>query len=278
MMQASLALSFDTLRYAHAGSIVYPPGGRYGPRIQQDLQLVLLYTGEMTVTIDGRSLHVQPGHVVLLKPGHEESFAFSKTEETWHRWISVRVSPLSEELRNTLHQLPEMLPLTEEMNKLADLMLSMQRHVSPNDSTILSLGLAAIHLYPTETRRLLLQREKHPALYNVLTWIHEHFAEHMTLHDLAGHAGVSSEHLIRLFNQYEHLTPMQYLWNYRANRAAELLTNTGLTVSEIAERCGFKTSNHFARLIRQYKGRTASEIRQVSWSGLPPMTKGIPKE
>ncbi|MFD0618394.1 AraC family transcriptional regulator [Paenibacillus sp. GCM10027629] len=276
MMPVSLSLPFDSLRNAYAGSIVYPPGGRYGPRIQQDLQLVLLYTGEMTVTIDGRPLHVQPGHVVLLKPGHEELFAFSKTEETWHRWISVHVSPLSEEMRNTLHQLPELLPLTEEMNKLTDLMLSMLRHVPSNDITILSLGLAAIHLYPTETRRLLLQREKHPALYTALTWINEHYSDEITLHELAGHAGVSSEHLIRLFKQHEHTTPMQYVWAYRANRAVELLTNTGLTVSEIAERCGFKTSNHFARLIKQYKGRTASEIRQVSWSGLPQMTKREP--
>jgi len=262
-----MSLPLHQVQSAYAGSIVYPPGGRYGPRIQQDLQLVLLYTGEMTVTIDGRPLHVQPGHVVLLKPGHEELFTFSKTEETWHRWISVRVAALPEEVRTTLYQLPEFLPLTEEMNKLTDLMLGMLRHVPPIDATMLSLGLAAIHLYPTETRRLYLQQEKHPALYAALTWINAHYADEISLHALADHAGVSQEHLIRLFKQHEQSTPMQYLWCYRVNRAVELLMNTGLTVSEIAERCGFKTSHHFARLMKQYKGRTASEIRKVSWNG-----------
>ncbi|WP_152391982.1 AraC family transcriptional regulator [Paenibacillus guangzhouensis] len=263
----SQSFRLDQLQSAYAGSIVYPPGGRYGPRIQQDLQLVMLYTGEMTVTIDGRPLHVQPGHVVLLKPGHEESFIFSKTEETWHRWISVHVGALPEEMKHALYQLPETLPLTEEMNKLADLMLGLLRHVPSNNAAILSLGLAAIHLYPTETSRLLQQREKHPALHAARTWIHEHYADEISLHPLADHAGVSPEHLIRLFKQHEQTTPMQFVWSYRVNRAVELLTNTGLTVSEIAERCGFKTSHHFARLIKQHKGRTASEIRQVSWNG-----------
>ncbi|MCC3375944.1 AraC family transcriptional regulator [Cohnella sp. REN36] len=262
-MRGVFTFPFDHVRYAHAGSIVYPPGGRYGPRIQQDIQLVLLYTGEMNVTIDGRPLHVQPGHAVLLKPGHEEMFTFSKTEETWHRWISVKASPIPEEAINTMYRLPECLPLTDEMNLLTDLMLKMQRNVSSDDSTIRSLGLAALHLFPTETKRFLLQREKHPALYAVLTWMHEHFAEDITLRDLANHAGLSSEHLVRLFKQHEQTTPMHYLWNYRVNRAVELLTNTGLTVSEIAHRCGFKTSNHFARLVKQLKGQTASEIRQV---------------
>lgn len=274
-MQGVLSFPFDNVRYAHAGSIVYPPGGRYGPRIQQDIQLVLLYTGEMNVTIDGRLLHVQPGHAVLLKPGHEETFIFSKTEETWHRWISVKVSPIPEAAIHTLYDLPEFLPLSGEMNLLTDLMLNMLRNVPRDDATIRSLGLAALHLFPTETKRILLRREKHPALYAVLTWIHEHFAEEITLRDLANRAGLSSEHLVRLFKQHEQTTPMHYLWNYRVNRAVELLTNTGLTVSEIAHRCGFKTSNHFARLIKQLKGRTASEFRQSSSNldtkeGVPP--------
>lgn len=262
-----LSISSEQVRNAFAGSIVYPPGGRYGPRNQPDFQFVLLYTGEMNVTIDGRLLHVQPGHIVLLKPGHEETFVFSKTEATWHRWISVNVSPLADETRNAINRLPEILPLTEAMNSLTDLMFNMMRQLPPDDAAVRSLGLAALHLYPTEANRLYLQREKHPALYTALAWINEHYAEEIMLKELANRAGLSSEHLVRLFKQYEQTTPMNYLWNFRVNKGVELLRNTGLTVSEIAERCGFKTPNHFARLIKQFKGKTAREIRQLSWSG-----------
>ena len=152
MLLNQSTISFEAISAAAAGSIVYPPGGRFGPRIQQDIQLVMLYTGEMIVTIDGRELRVQPGNVVLLKPGHEESFVFSRTEETWHRWIAVHVPSLEDETRERLYTLPEYLPLTEEMNRLTDLMLHLQRQALPTDPVLLSLGLAALHLYPHEPR------------------------------------------------------------------------------------------------------------------------------
>ncbi|MCD9025398.1 AraC family ligand binding domain-containing protein [Cohnella silvisoli] len=69
----------------------FPPGGRFGPRVQQDYQLVLLHTGQMTVYIDDVPHHVQPGHAVLLKLGHVEHFYFAKQQETWHRWIAVHL-------------------------------------------------------------------------------------------------------------------------------------------------------------------------------------------
>ncbi|UVI31971.1 AraC family transcriptional regulator [Paenibacillus spongiae] len=268
MLLNQVTIPFETVASAAAGSIVYPPGGRFGPRIQQDVQLVMLYTGEMIVTIDGQELRVQPGHVVLLKPGHEESFIFSRTEETWHRWIAVHAPALASSVMESLYALPPYLPLTEEMNRLTDLMLHLQRQAMPADPVLRSLGLTALHLYPTESTKAFLQKEKHPAIYAALAWMHEHYAEDVTLKEIADHACLSSEHLVRLFKQFEQTTPIHYLWQYRVERSIELLTNTGLNVTEIAHRCGFKTSHHLARLIKQSTGRTASEIRQLSWSGL----------
>ncbi|MEX2103818.1 MAG: hypothetical protein WD907_00600, partial [Bacilli bacterium] len=56
----------------YADSVVYPPGGQCGPRVQQDIQLVLLHTGHMDIEIDDKLISFEPGHVVLLKPGHLE--------------------------------------------------------------------------------------------------------------------------------------------------------------------------------------------------------------
>jgi quercetin dioxygenase-like cupin family protein len=41
------------------GEVVYPPGGRLGPRWQRDVQLVLVHEGTMSVTVDGRSRPIQ---------------------------------------------------------------------------------------------------------------------------------------------------------------------------------------------------------------------------
>lgn len=258
---------YDAVQRAVAGSIVYPPGGRFGPRVQQDIQLVLLYAGEMSVRVDGNPLHVQPGNAVLLKPGHEESFVFSEQEETWHRWISISLSSLPQHTRDYLYNLPVCQPLSEEMNRLVDLMLAIQANVPADDPLNRNLGLAALHLYATELLRMKRQYDKHPSVYQAIAWIREHYAEEISLRDLAEQVGMTPGHLIRLFRRDEGVTPMQYVWRCRIERSQVLLAHTGLTVAEVARRCGFKDAHHFARAIKQSTGKTPSQIRKKSWGG-----------
>ncbi|MBP1965380.1 AraC family transcriptional regulator of arabinose operon [Paenibacillus aceris] len=228
----------------------------------------MLYSGEMDVTIGDRKIHVEPGNVIMLMPGQEEYFTFSKKEDTWHRWISVHVPDLKREIIEQLSSLPECLPLSENMNRLLDLMLRIQQHTSATAPLLISLGLAALQLYPTESKQLMQKEEKHPAVYAAIAWISGNFANEFTLKDLAEAVGVSTEHLVRLFRQHEHTTPIQYVWRYRVRQAVGFLTNTGLSITEVAQSCGFKTSHHFARLVKQTTGHTASELRQLSWGGL----------
>ncbi len=260
-------IHYDQVQAVVAGSVVYPPGGRFGPRVQQDIQLVLLHSGSMKIQINGDVLVVQPGHVVQLMPGNEEMFAFSEDEETWHRWIAVRIEDLPEGTSSYDSKHPAVLPMSEEMNRLTDLLLSLQHRADSDDPVLRTLGLAALQLFPTESRRLA-DREKHPAVYTTISWMKEHLAEDIALSDLASIANVSSEHLVRLFRQHENHTPIQYLWKLRVRQAIELLVHTGLTVTEIAERCGYKTSHHLARQMKKETGLTATQTRQNSWKGM----------
>jgi AraC family transcriptional regulator of arabinose operon len=101
----------------------------------------------------------------------------------------------------------------------------------------------------------------------VKSLIQERYQEELALVDLAAKAHVSPGHLIRLFRKHEAMTPTQYLWRYRVERGVELLRTTGLAIGEVAERCGFKTSYHFARMVKAYKGRPPKEIRCNDWNG-----------
>ncbi|WP_020617609.1 AraC family transcriptional regulator [Paenibacillus daejeonensis] len=257
-------LPYDRVATTTAGSIVYPPGGAFGPRIQQDVQLVLLHTGAMTVTIDQTSHTVQPGHAVILLPGHQEQFHFADKQETWHRWVAIHLDAPEPELLDLLGGLPFCVPLTEELNRLTDLVLALRTKHAESSAIMRSMGHAAIQLYAdmhgsTEDVAL------HPSMRSAKDWIHGHFDEEITLESLADRAGVSTEHLVRLFKKFEGTTPIKYVWQYRVLRAVEMLRFTGLTITEIAYRCGFKTSFHFARLVKQQTGLQPTQIRRQSW-------------
>jgi AraC-like DNA-binding protein len=267
MSSSPSVVSFNSIMSAWAGTIIYPSGGRYGPRVQDDLQLVLLHSGEMRIEIDGIAHEITPGSVVLLKPEHHEHFIFSSRGETWHRWISVHVSELQGSIKACFEALPLCQPISEELNRLVDMMLSLQHdHLSDSD-VLRSLGMSAILLYISEISRARAQEEVHPSILSAKSLIHSDYHKELSLTLLAKHAGVSPEHLVRLFRMYEHTTPIKYLWQHRVLRALELLTHTGLTITEITFRCGFKSTFHFARMVKLQTGKTPTEARAFSWKG-----------
>src|SRR6476469_5225280 len=69
------------------GEIVYPPGSGFGPRRQPSVELVVVFSGSMTVWVDGRSRVAPAASACVLLPGHEERFAFAALEPTHHAWI-----------------------------------------------------------------------------------------------------------------------------------------------------------------------------------------------
>jgi AraC family transcriptional regulator of arabinose operon len=251
----------------HPGDVVYPPRGQCGPRIQLYLQLVFLMSGSMTVHIDGKPYPIPVGHVALLTPDHLEFFEFATDQETWHRWIAVRVDPVSAQVTAHLANLPLHIPISEEMSRLMDIMLQLRRHSPSTHETLRSFGLAALQLYETESHLSLNNHFIHSSIAKAKTYIEKNYAQHISLSSLAHHVGLSEEHLVRLFHKSEAMTPMKFVWRFRIVRATEMLVQTGLSVGEIASRCGFKTSYHFARMVKSVTKKTPSQIRLDAWKG-----------
>jgi len=108
------------------GTVTYPPKGKLGPRIQLNLQLVMLHSGSMTVWVDGKLRYVSANTVCVLFPGHEERFMFDETCETHHSWVHICAPSLREELVARLAQLPWPLPLSLSMTQLTQDALAMQ--------------------------------------------------------------------------------------------------------------------------------------------------------
>lgn len=102
----------------------------------------------------------------------------------------------------------------------------------------------------------------------MLEYIHRNFAQDIALKDIADAASVSVSEALRSFRQIIGATPVQYLKKYRLSRAAQLLQETDLPVSEICGQCGFQDSSYFAKSFREVYGCTPGESRQEP--GVPP--------
>lgn len=250
------------------GEVRYPPGGTCGPRVQRDVQFVLIHEGEAHVEIDADELHMPANHVACLRPGHREYFRFAVDRPTHHTWAAVHFSPVTRPLQALLARLPMCLPLTRPLHDLIETGLVFQRRgEAPTALVLRHLGAAFSHGYLRLAAERPPDRPVPEPVLRARHLIEQRYGEPLALSDLAGAAHVSANHLVRLFRSHLGQTPMRYLWGVRLQRGAELLTGTGLSVSEIADRVGFATPYHFSRLFRERFGVTPTELRRASWAG-----------
>lgn len=77
---------------------------------------------------------------------------------------------------------------------------------------------------------------------------------------------LSESHFRRLFTEVMEESPKNYLMRCKMERAAALLKEGELTVTEIALRCGFQSHSTFYREFCKYYGCNPSEYRiKIYW-------------
>jgi len=104
---------------------------------------------------------------------------------------------------------------------------------------------------------------KDDRIQQVASYLCEHAAEPLTLESVAARFALSPSHLSRIFKQETGFGIREYLIHYRIQQACELLMTTRLTVTEIADRCGFSDSNYFGDAFRKATGLSPREFRKL---------------
>lgn len=83
-----------------------------------------------------------------------------------------------------------------------------------------------------------------------------------SLAEMSAVVHLSRQQLTRRFTAVAGLAPMQYVINARIERAKSLLTNTSLSVSQIADALGYTEIYYFSRQFRKEAGVSPSEYRK----------------
>ena len=98
--------------------------------------------------------------------------------------------------------------------------------------------------------------------FKVLTKIRNDYSKPLTLDDLAEEAQLNKQYFCRAFRQATGKTPIDYLNYYRIECAAEQLSLSYVSITEIALSCGFNDLSYFNRLFKRSKGVTPSNYRK----------------
>ena len=93
-------------------------------------------------------------------------------------------------------------------------------------------------------------------------FIQRNFYEQITITDIASACACSVSSLCHLFKKHKGETVGKYIENLRLNHAKELLTTRNLSITAIAQKCGFSDYNYFALRFKKHTGKTPSEYKK----------------
>ena len=99
---------------------------------------------------------------------------------------------------------------------------------------------------------------------NMLTFIHAHYSEKLTLNDIAAAVSVSTRECIRCFRNTIRQTPLEYVMEYRLNMAKRLLDDTEMSITDLSLQCGFSSNAYFGKIFREKYGMTPLQYRNRS--------------
>ena len=99
-------------------------------------------------------------------------------------------------------------------------------------------------------------------LLPVMDYLKEHYAEKVSIKNLAKNAGISMRHLQRRFQETFKTTPRSYIMKLRVLNACDLLLKTNFSITAIALQVGFYDHSVFSRMFSKVMGISPRTYRK----------------
>lgn len=109
----------------------------------------------------------------------------------------------------------------------------------------------------------------------VEAFIATHFERRLTLDEIAWDQRLSAEHVSRVFGEQTGFTVFEYLDAVRIDASKGLLLDPGLTVEQVAKRCGYGSATRYGIHFKKRTGLTPSAYRAQLGSRLEYETSSL---
>jgi len=249
-------------------------------------ELVIVLKGTAMHVIDGQEFPVKSGDVFVIARDHAHQYQemhglalanilFDGEALMMGQW-DIRALPgfhalfSLEPAFRAQHNFRSRLQLSErQINRVNEIIHDLTRETEARSPgyRVMAKGLfmqLAVHLSrcysdePTDESLDLLR------LGDAIAYIETHYAEKISLDELAKKSHLSKRHFLRIFHDCIGRSPIDHLMHVRIQKAADLLRHTNRTITDIAFDCGFSDGNYFTRCFRKITGETPRQYRTES--------------
>jgi AraC-like DNA-binding protein len=261
-------------------SIILPEDGSYPPvqhppfyhfdwehgRVLNEYQVVYIPEGAGLFETKNRGVQIEGGNVILLTPGLWHRYRPNPKTGWREYWVGFsgpgykRIFDADFFAGQHVYRVRDSVGMLEDFDALIATAQENGPALQQTMSALTSLMLARIYastlVHPPAAKEesKMVQRAREMMLA-VET-------RELSLEETARHLGTSYSNFRRTFREHTGVGPHQYRLHLKLRHACDLLSNTKLSVKEIAYRSGFEEEQYFCRFFKKVMGKTPGSYRK----------------
>ncbi|KOS59839.1 helix-turn-helix domain-containing protein [Lysinibacillus agricola] len=218
--------------------------------------------GEGRMSVNGTVYELHPGSVIHVAPGMQLDAQVTSQSEYEYYLLFYRFDKLDEVYSG--HECDSHFKLEAGANpRVLELLIMLHQ----NANTLRGIGkLRVKELFLSVMHQVLVgckHRESGSSpservIEEAIAYIHRHYMNPLTLDELAELHAMSPKRFSYFFHKYTGLRPIDYLINYRMERASDLLKVSNFPIHDIAISVGYANPLYFSRVFKKKFGVSPS--------------------
>lgn len=233
-------------------------------RMTRVSKLYYVEKGAIVVEIYGQTITAEPGDLMLIPAQTVHSFWMTEAGYAEKSWCHFSLRNASGDFSGQFVPDPVIKVQDREyVQGLFDKLFSSHDLPVPQKELVATTAICSLVQYYFDHCKVSMRDTTANRIKKVIDYIDGHYAEKITLEQLAEIACYSTKHLSKCFCDTTGLPPIRYLNIIRVERAKYLLQNTNEPIGKIMEQCGFSDAAYFSRVFKKILGYSPQVFREL---------------
>lgn len=249
----------------------YPAGSSLAPHSHDDYyQIYYVISGEGDFIVGQETVKLGQGMYLFTKPNDVHGISNTRdVDEKPLRMLEVKYFVFDSEFQESINQIPMVCKGSDNIEEMLGLAFKEAIEVSPWYLEIATHTLITALYYMDRYQSINMSQnnQKNCVVEKIKENIKENYKNEISLDKLSQHVGHSKNYICKTFKESTGMTINLYLNKVRIDRAAELLINSNLDLSEISNDVGYNNIYHFIKTFKKFVGTSPGNFRKNELSG-----------
>lgn len=249
--------------------------------VAYDSRLFYMVSGDVTAVVGGAKLgHLSPGHLLYIPAGtpyklkgqylRMVAIAFDPTVDYAEREENLKPVPTAEYDPSAVHSAEGLAPLDkmihiEDIESERDTLLGLVSIFTSAEGEYRAQGSAILKQLLLKVIETVDENALPARMVEALDkYIRDNAGDDISNAEIGAIFGYHPFYISKVLKDRKGTTLRQYIIAYRLKLAKKLLSESGKSVNEISEECGFNDPSYFTKTFKGAFGMTPKEYRNLS--------------